>query len=145
VPNEPGAEYTDAGPRGVADVAPPYLQELILAAERGQASFSQTFWARVLASDHRYDEKVTDRAAALVPLLLDAFEARYGHIVDSRYGYSCAAGAVLLERVDGSPPGPEARARGLKRWVAVLLASLTPPTADPRPKVPRAGDCDAFV
>jgi hypothetical protein len=136
----PGPEPDRAWP------GPPYLEELIQAADRGQASFSQTFWARVLASDRRYSAEVTGRAAELVPVLLDAFEARYGHIVDSRYGYSCAAGAVLLERVDGSAPElePGAWAR-LTRWVTGLLAGLTPPTADPRPKVPRAGDFDAFV
>jgi hypothetical protein len=141
----PDAGASGAGPTG-SEFAPPYLQELIQAADRGEASFSQTFWARVLASDRRYDAKITERAAELVPVLLEAFEDRYGHIVESRYGYSCAAGAVLLERVDGLESGTETGPWAkLKRWVTGLVAGLTPPTADPRPKVPRAGDCDAFV
>jgi hypothetical protein len=136
---------SDAGPAG-AWPPPLNLQELVLAADHGEASFSQTFWARVLAADPRYGRELNERSAELVPELLNAFEQRYGHIVDSRYGNSCPAGAVLLERVKGSAgeTGPRAWPR-LTRWVTELLAGRTPPTTDPRPNVPRAGDLDAFV
>lgn len=128
--------------------APAYLNELAEAARRREASFPQVFMAGMLVRDRRFGPEVNDYAERLVPCLLRGFEKRYGNIIDSRYGFTCPAGAVLLERVDS--PGLDAYETStwwsrLKNWLATRRARIVDVPADPAPRTPRAGDVDAFV
>lgn len=92
-PSPPQFQATNVG------LPPPaYLQELRVAAERDEASFSQMFIADLLARDPRYGPEVGNEAKALIPRLLRAFENRYGNIIDSRYGYMCDRNRAHRER-----------------------------------------------
>ena len=127
---------------------PAYLNELAEAARRGEASFPQVFMAGMLVRDPRFGPEVNNYAERLVPRLLRGFEKRYGNIIDSRYGFTCPAGAVLLERVDGPGPDPDEASTWwsrLKNWLATRRARIVDVPVDPVARTPRAGDVDAFV
>jgi hypothetical protein len=127
---------------------PAYLSELAEAARRDEASFPHVFMAGMLVRDPRLGPEVNSYAERLVPRLLRGFEKRYGNIIDSRYGFTCPAGAVLLERVDGPGPGsvePRPRGSRLKRWLATGRASMVDVPPDALGRTPRAGNLDAFV
>ncbi len=127
---------------------PAYLAELAEAARRDEASFPQVFMAGMLVRDLRFGPEVNNYAERLVPRLLRGFEKRYGNIIDSRYGFTCPAGAVLLERVDRPGPDPDATSpwwSRLKNWLATRRARIVNIPADPVTRAPCAGDVDAFV
>ncbi len=126
---------------------PAYLDELTLAAERNEASFPQTYMARILARDLRFGPAVNSQVAALIPRLLAGFQNRYGNIIDSRYGFVCTAGAVLLERIDHQEPEDDAAggwSRVTHQFSARGIGAAQTPLG-PRDRSPRAGDLDAFV
>lgn len=144
-----GAPPSPASATAAGWVPPPaYLNELAEAARRCEASFPQVFMAGMLVRDQRFGPEVNGYAERLVPRLLRGFEKRYGKIIESRYGFTCPAGAVLLERVDDPVPEraeattPQSR---LKRWLATRRAALLDIPAEPLDGTPRAGDLDAFV
>jgi hypothetical protein len=127
---------------------PAYLDQLAEAAKRDESSFPQMFMAGMLVQDRRFGPEVNDYAERLVPRLLRGFEKRYGNIIDSRYGFTCPAGAVLLERVDAPVHDPDettTRWSRLKRRLAIGRGEVVDVAADPRDRSPRAGSLDAFV
>jgi hypothetical protein len=128
---------------------PADLDQLAESAKRDAASFPQVFMAGMLVRDRRFGPEVNAYAERLVPRLLRGFEKRYGNIIDSRYGFTCPAGAVLLERVDAPvvPDPDEATTRWsrLKRWLATRRGDIVDVAADPLDRSPRAGSLDAFV
>jgi hypothetical protein len=138
------AHAADAGPTqepapAAAAVRGPYpwlgyLEELREAVRNDHASFAQTFMAMYMAYDPYGNPSVTAEAADLYPTLLERFQATYGAIVESRYGESAAAGAVLLGAAE-SARDPVAREAD--------------PDDDQSPALdvaaPLAGDLDAFV
>jgi hypothetical protein len=144
-----GAPSPPPSPASNAGLPPPaYLEELKAAADRDEASFSQMFIAGMLARDPRFGAEVKNEVEGLIPRLLRAFESRYGNIIDSRYGYMCPAGAVLLERV--APPAPQrhkvtGRGSRVKRWFANRRITPAQNPAALIDRTPRAGDLDAFV
>jgi hypothetical protein len=127
---------------------PAYLDQLAEAANRGDASFPQVFMAGMLVRDRRFGPELNDYAERLVPRLLRGFEKRCGNIIDSRYGFTCPAGAVLLGRVEAPVPDPDettTRRSRLKRWLAIRRGEIVDVAADPLDRRPRAGSLDAFV
>ena len=103
--------------------------------------------ARILARDLRFGPAVNSQVAALIPRLLVGFQNRYGNIIDSRYGFVCTAGAVLLERIDHEEPEDDAAdswRRVTRPFSARGIGAAQTPLG-PRDRSPRAGDLDAFV
>jgi hypothetical protein len=144
-----GAPPSPASATAAGWMPPPaYLNELAEAARRGEASFPQVFMAGMLVRDQRFGPEVNSYAERLVPRLLRGFEKRYGKIIESRYGFTCAAGAVLLERFDDPVPDRDettTRWSRLKRWLATRRAAILDIPAERLDRTPRAGDLDAFV
>jgi hypothetical protein len=144
-----GAPPSMASAKAAGWMPPPaYLSELAEAAKRDEASFPQVFMAGLLVRDPRFGPEVNEYAESLVPRLLRGFEKRYGNVIDSRYGFTCPAGAVLLERVDAPGPdtdGTATRWSRLKHRLAARRAGIAEIPAGPLGRTPRAGDVDAFV
>ncbi len=128
-----------------------YIDELQNAAEGGPVSLSQTYLAKWIGSEETGPDEQRQQIKDLQSRLLERFELTSGRILDSEYGDTAAAGAVLLRRkdedeADGAARNAAAATDGNARRFGRRLAtgSAQSPESDVA-HAPRAGDMDAFV
>jgi hypothetical protein len=135
---------------------PFYIDELRVASDKGPVSLSQTYLAKWIGSEETGPDEEREAIGGLAPELLERFELTSGRIIESTYGDTAAAGAVLLLRKDEDPAqtasdagGTEAAARpkdsSARRFGRRMATGSVQSPATDVAHAPRAGDLDAFV